>query len=233
MGTYQTPAERYQEQQSAEYRRELDTKAKWSEDRQRAQAERVEEERIEASRAKIIRTVSALYFAERSVERLQREYDAFLKQDPCTRVDTRLKEALHATKSQVQEFTAYLDEQRTAGQPYTREEIDAEVERFAYSQGGPERLAKAVHAAEVRNLKDAQPQPSQGKPAITFPCPRCGSALNSLTLAMHKNGDGWCTINPRKAYASGRDVYWLITEGGCSVSELQSAGIAIPEALLT
>lgn len=224
-------AEVYQQEQAAAYVAELQAKAQRHNEYLAFQAARVEAERIDGIADKIRHTISALYFAEQNVERLQREYSAL---DPLGWDDKRVKECLIAAQRQVKEFKAYLAAQSTPGQPYTAAEIAQEIARFAEVQQRPAKLAAQVAAAQKKIEQDAKPQPSEGKPQITYPCPRCGSALPSPGVAMHRNATtGWCVIDVRRAYASGRDQFWLISEGGVSVQELRDAGIAIPEQLLT
>lgn len=219
----------YQAEQAAAYLREITAKAKWTTDRMAAQVEQAEAERLQAISNKIVHTVSALYFTERSVERLQWKYDAALKDPSYSWPELQAeKNALDIAKRQVSEFKAYLDEQRTAG-VYSAESIDAEIADFAKTQGAPERLAKAASAAAKKIENDAKPQPIPGGPLVTYPCPKCDSNLPSAGVALHHGPNGWCVINPRKAYASGRDAFWLISEGGCTTQELLDAGIAVPD----
>jgi hypothetical protein len=227
-------AELYQRAEAESYVADLQAKAKRSNEYLEWQSARVEAERIEGIGEKIRHTVAALYFAEQSVERLRSEYQGYLKQDPCIRTNTRVKESLDEAERQVEEFRSYLAEQSTPGQPYTAAEITAEQERFAEVQDRPAKLAAQVAAAEVINRKAAQPQAETGKPQVMFPCPKCGSNLPSAGVALHRNaGTGWCVVSPRKAYASGRDQFWLVSEGGCSVQELRDSNIPIPEGLIT
>jgi hypothetical protein len=206
------------------------SKAKWSADRLKAQAERVESERIDAIAAKITHTIAALFFLENSIAVLQRDYDSLCKYaDGSTWIDPRLLEGLNAAKRQRDEFTQYLAEQSKAGTPFTAEDIQKETERFAYGQGAPERLAKAASNAAKKIEEDAKPQPIPGGPLVTYDCPKCGGGMPSAGVALHHGPNGWCVINTRKAYASGRDAYWLLSEGGCTVQDLLAAGIAVPQ----
>lgn len=222
-------AELYSAEREARYVLENQSKAKWSTDRLKAQAERVESERIDAIAAKITHTVAALFFLENSIAVLQRDYDSLCKYaDGSTWIDPRLLEGLNAAKRQRDEFTQYLAEQSKAGTPFTAEDIKKETERFAYGQGAPERLQKAATAAAKKIEADAKPQVVQGKPHVPITCEKCGGGLPSAGVAMHHGPNGWCVIDAKRALASGRDTFWLLEHGNITVEELREAGIAVP-----
>jgi hypothetical protein len=226
----QTSQDKFQIKREAALVRHNQAKAQWSTDRMAAQVASAEAERIEAIREKILHTVAALFFLEKSIAVLQRDYDSLCKYaDGSTWIDPRLLEGLNASKRKRDEFTQYLAEQSKAGAPFTAEDIQKETERFAYSQGGPERYALAATKAAKKIEQDAKPQVAQGKPHVLTVCEKCGADLSNPNLPLHLNGNNvWCIRDVRRAFATGRDAHWLLFEGNVTVEELQQAGITVP-----
>lgn len=225
----QTSQDKFQVERESRIVREATAKAQFSTDLAKARVAQAETDRVEAVAARIHTSISARFFLAKELAVIEPEYARLLKLHASGDEGYYLDPQKFARLDFVRQEIARLDAYLQSVTDFTQGDIEKANEEFEHSQGAPERLEKAASNAAKKIEADARPQVAQGRPVVTYPCPKCDSNLPSAGVALHHGPNGWCVINPRKAYASGRDAYWLLSEGGCTVQDLLAAGIAVPQ----
>lgn len=140
-----------------------------------------------------------------------------------------------ALKAEIEEMTATLDAARADG---IIADLEVATLRAEAEKAKADAFVKASHDAALRDglasfdhtggvqAPQAIAQPVTRK--TTFVCAKCGIELDN-DVPMHKIGNTWCVRSPRRVFATGRTVLWLLEQGNCSVEELRAAGIKVPD----
>jgi hypothetical protein len=193
---------------------------------------RVESERVTKVADLITAYISQRFFLTRELAVIEPEhtYLLTLRGSGDSFMDPGKTERLNFVRQEIARIDAYLQNVTD----FSQADIAKNTEAFSAVQNKGAILAARATAAATKNERDnAKPQPSGAPPVAQLYCARCNGMLRSESLALHKNATGWCVRDPRMAYASGRDAFWLVSEGGCSIQELRDANVPIPESLLS
>ena len=230
-----TPAARRAKENSQ--RAQVDSQLMYqrSQERLRRAKGPTQEELEENTRLEILNTIAVLFFLKKEHRENENKEQQFAERASDYKVYdpgalTAYRERQTFLQIKIADSQAHLAELIVKG-PFTREQVDAEIDAFATKQGVSKTVADQQRAADLKiglasqwNTGAVLVQPTT-EPKDR-PCPRCGVMIGIKQVSHSLGNENICYSDVKGALRTGTLIGHML-ENGVTVSELLDAGVPL------